>query len=101
MKNHKYLPLKGMGKVHFYSLALNTDWHLLIKNAFRHREKLPYLFTIHYYLLLSKNSMHSKLVKSEKRKSKNSAHSHVRNFLRRVDKKDACDNYNKRLICSS
>jgi hypothetical protein len=24
------------------------------KTAFRHRKKLPYLFTIHYYLLLSK-----------------------------------------------
>ena len=28
---------------------------VIIKNAFRLSEKLPYFFTIHYYLLLSKN----------------------------------------------
>ena len=70
MKNHKYLPLKGVGKVHFYSLArkcrsasfyLHKNLNLKKvrktaknKTAFHHRKKLPYLFTIHYYLLLSK-----------------------------------------------
>ena len=49
------------------------------------RPRLRGIFT--YYLLLSKNSVRAKLVKSEK--VKNSAHSRVRNFLARVDKKDA------------
>ena len=39
-EKHKYLPQKGMGKVPFCS--------------FCHSEKLPYFFTIHYYLLLTK-----------------------------------------------
>jgi len=37
----------------------------IIKNAFRNGEKLLYLFTIHYYLLPSKKSVHADLVKSE------------------------------------
>ena len=37
----------------------------IIKNAFRHREKLPHLFTIHSYLLLSKKPSRLDLVKSE------------------------------------
>ena len=49
----------------YVPLLKNADWHLLIKIAFRHSEKLPYLFTIHYYLLLSKNPVHADLVKSE------------------------------------
>ena len=40
------------------------------KNAFRQGEKLPYLFTLHYYLLPYKKSVHAELVKSEEWKVK-------------------------------
>ena len=66
MKNRKYLPLKRRGKgsllLPYSKMPIGI---LLIKNAFRYSEKLPYLFTFHSYLLLSKKSVHAELVKSE------------------------------------
>ena len=47
MKNRKYLPQKPWKRFTSTPLPENADWHLLIKNAFRHREKLPKLFIIH------------------------------------------------------
>ena len=50
----RFESVRGFGSVEF-----------IIKNAFRPSEKLPYFFTIHYYLLLRQKSPRTDLVKSE------------------------------------
>ena len=44
----------GVAKVHFCFFDENPDWHLLIKIAFRHSEKIHFLFSLLSYLFSGK-----------------------------------------------
>ena len=57
-----------------------------MKNAFHLGEKLPYFFTIHYYLLPQKIPRWERLVKSEEKK--NILGTSPRNFLCKGYEKD-------------
>ena len=69
LSNKKYLLFSYSHRLYKFIIAYSGEF-FNIKNAFRPSEKLPYFFTIHFYLLLSKKSVHAELVKSEEWKVK-------------------------------